>query len=48
MKNFILKYIPWAVLCLVPLALVHAADKTAQNPVKFEPTVDSLKQAGDP
>jgi alpha-L-fucosidase len=46
--NHSIKHITCAAICLAPLAMVQAADKTAPNPVKYEPTVDSLKQAEIP
>ena len=46
MTNRILTSLPAVAICLTPLARVHAADKTA--PAKYEPTVESLKQAEIP
>ena len=46
--NNIIKRITYTAICLAPLALVQAADKPAPSPAKYEPTVDSLKQAEIP
>ncbi len=46
--NHIIKHITYTTLSLAPLALAQAADKPAQSPAKYEPTVESLKQAEVP
>ncbi|MCX6877427.1 MAG: alpha-L-fucosidase [Verrucomicrobia bacterium] len=46
--NNIIKRITYTAICLTPLALVQAADKPAPSQAKYEPTVDSLKQAEIP
>ena len=46
--NYSIKHITRAAICLVPLAQVHAAESVVVPAAKYEPTVESLKQAEIP
>ena len=46
--KYIVKIVPCAAICFMPLAIVRAADPAPQSLVKYEPTVESLRQAEVP
>jgi len=46
--NNIIKRITYTAICLAPLTLTQAAEKTAPSTAKYEPTEESLKQAEVP
>jgi alpha-L-fucosidase len=46
--KYIIKLVPCAAICFMPLAIVRAADPAPQSLVKYEPTVESLRQAEVP
>lgn len=43
-----LKHITCTIIWLTPLALAQTTDKSVPNPVNYDPTVESLKQAEIP